>query len=165
LEIVVTMSRMPSVFRHVSASASKRVTIERGLDVKYMLMMHMPATDSGGEGIHNWPPDDIKRHIAFMKQVDRDLVTSGELVDAQGLAWPSEARIVRASRDGQPVVTDGPFAESKEFLIGYWIVDCETIERVNQIAAHISAAPGPGGTPLEIPLELRQVMSGPPEDL
>jgi hypothetical protein len=156
---------MPNVFRHVSASASKGATMERGPDVKYMLMMHMPATDSGGEGIQHWPPEDIQRHIAFMKQVDRDLVASGELVDTQGLAWPSEARIVRASRDGQPVVTDGPFAESKEFLIGYWIVDCETVERVVDIATHISAAPGPGGVPLGIPLELRQVMSDPPEDM
>jgi hypothetical protein len=130
-----------------------------------MLMMHMPASDPGADGIGNWPSEDLKAHLAFMKQVDQDLIASGELVDAKGLAWPSEAKIVRASRDGKAVVTDGPFAESKEFLIGYWVVDCETAERVCEIAAHISGAPGPGGAPLGIPLELRQVMSGPPEDL
>src|SRR5262249_36130984 len=73
-----------------------------------------------------------------------------------------QARIVRASNNGTPEVTDGPFAESKEFLAGYWIVDVETLERAYAIAAQASAAPGPKGAPLNMAIAVRQVMSGPP---
>jgi hypothetical protein len=71
--------------------------------------------------------------------------------------------VVRAKKDGTPAVTDGPFAEAKEFLAGFWIVEVDRAERAYEIAAKVSSAPGPGGTPLIIPVEVRQVMSGPPE--
>jgi hypothetical protein len=61
-------------------------------------------------------------------------------------------------------MTDGPFPESKEFLAGYWIVEVDTPERAYALAARASAAPGPGGVPLNMPIEVRQVMSGPPPD-
>ena len=73
-----------------------------------------------------------------------------------------EMRGKRATRDG---ITDGPFAEAKEFLAGFWILDVDSSERAYQIAAQISAAPGKGGEPLNMPIELRQVMSAPPSDL
>jgi hypothetical protein len=73
--------------------------------------------------------------------------------------------MVRARKGGGPAVTDGPFAEAKEFLAGYWIVDVETPEQAYDIAARASAAPGPGGTPMSIPIEVRQVMSAPPVDM
>ena len=74
--------------------------------------------------------------------------------------------MVRAApKTGEPVVTDGPFAESKEFLAGFWIVDVEHADRAHAIAATISAAPGKGGEPLNMPIEVRQVMSQPPTDL
>jgi hypothetical protein len=79
------------------------------------------------------------------------------------LAPPGQARIVRAGSQGKPDVTDGPFAETKEFLAGYWIVDVESAEQAYAIAARASAAPGPGGKPLNMPIEVREVMSGPPE--
>jgi hypothetical protein len=72
---------------------------------------------------------------------------------------------VRAGKAGAPEVTDGPFAEAKEFLAGYWIVDCETTQRAYEIAARASAAPGPGGKPLNMPIEVREVMSGPPVEV
>jgi hypothetical protein len=72
--------------------------------------------------------------------------------------------VVRAGKNGMPAVTDGPFAEAKEFLAGYWIVDVESPERAYEIAAQGSAAPGTGGAPLNMPIEVRQVMSGPPAD-
>jgi len=90
------------------------------------------------------------------------LKAAGELVSAEGLAWPDQARLVRADKDGAPV-TDGVFPESKEFLIGYWIIDVESPERAYHVAAQASAAPGPGGAPLNMPIEVRQIMSGPPE--
>ena len=93
----------------------------------------------------------------------KELGAAGELVSAEGLAFPDQAKLVRASKDGTPI-TDGVFPESKEFLAGYWIVDVESPERAYAIAARASAAPGPGGAPLNMPIEVRQVMSGPPEE-
>ena len=133
--------------------------------MKYMLMMHAPRTGWKDNGIGTWPPEDIKAHIGFMMDLNRKLIASGELVDAQGLALPDEARIVRAGKNGAPEVTDGPYPEAKEFLAGFWIIDCENQERAYAIAAQASAAPGKGGVPMSIPIEVRQVMSAPPEGL
>jgi hypothetical protein len=129
--------------------------------MKFMLMMNAPQ-GNGDWGVSRWSPDDLKAHIEFMIRFNRELRESGELVGAEGLAMPSEARIVRATKSGAPAVTDGPFAESKEFLAGYWIVDVESPEQAYAIAARASAAPGPGGVPINMPIEVRQVMSGPP---
>ena len=78
---------------------------------------------------------------------------------------PEAARVVRARKDGGPDVTDGPFPEAKEFLAGFWIVDCDNRQRAYDIAARASAAPGKGGVPLNMPIEVREVMSAPPVDL
>lgn len=131
--------------------------------MKFMLMMHAPR-GTGDYQINQWKPEDFQAHIRFMKELNRDLRAAGELVGAEGLAPPREARIVR-SLDGAPEVTDGPFAESKEFLVGYWIVDVEKAERAYAIAGKASTAPGPGGKPLGIKIEVRQVMSPPPDAL
>jgi hypothetical protein len=125
-----------------------------------MLMMHVPR-GTGDYQISNWSPEEFKAHIAFMQNLNRELTDSGELVGAEGLAAPREARVVRAGKNGVPAVTDGPFPESKEFLAGFWIVDVDRPERAYEIAAKASAAPGPGGAPLIIPIEVRQVMSAP----
>jgi hypothetical protein len=87
------------------------------------------------------------------------------LVAAEGLAGPDQARVVRAGKGGGPEVTDGPFPEAKEFLAGYWIVDVESPQQAYEIAARASAAPGPGGAPLNLRIEVREVMSAPPVDL
>jgi hypothetical protein len=129
--------------------------------MKYMLMMNAKRGKGDWE-VMNWPPEDLKAHIRFMKQLHRDLSEAGELVAAEGLAAPNQARIVRARKDGTPEVTDGPFPEAKEFLAGYWIVDCDSTERAYEIAARASTAPGPGGAPLNMPIEVREVMSAPP---
>jgi hypothetical protein len=129
--------------------------------VKYLLMMHTPS--GGPYQIASWPKQDIKAHIAFMVGFAKKLGESGELVSAEGLAAPDQAKRVRAGKDGKPV-TDGVFPESKEFLAGYWIVDVESPERAYQIAGQASAAPGPGGAPLNMAIEVRQVMSGAPKD-
>ena len=132
--------------------------------MKYMLMMNAPS-GNGDWSVATWAPEDLKRHITFMKDFAHELHAAGELVGAEGLASPEQARIVRAGRGGAPEVTDGPFAEAKEFLAGYWIVDCETTQRAYEIAARASAAPGPGGKPLNMPIEVREVMSGPPVEV
>jgi hypothetical protein len=131
--------------------------------MKYILMMHAPR-GNGEYQISDWSPDDFRAHIQFMKDLNRDLTKAGELVSAEGLTPPGQARIVRADAKGAAVVTDGPFAEAKEFLVGYWIVETETPERAYEIAARASTAPGPGGAPLNMPLEVRQVMSAPPTE-
>ena len=130
--------------------------------MRYMLMMHAPRGPAEYQ-VSDWKPDELKAHIDFMVRLNRELTGQGELVAAEGLAPPGQARVVRAAKDGAPAVTDGPFPEAKEFLAGFWIVEVDRPERAFAIAAKVSAAPGPGGTPLVIPVEVRQVMSGPPE--
>jgi hypothetical protein len=132
--------------------------------MRYMLMMHAPR-GAGDWGVMQWSPEDLKAHVTFMLDFSANLGKAGELVGAEGLAPPGEARIVRAGKNGAPAVTDGPFAEAKEFLAGYWIVEVDRPERAYQIAAEASAAPGKGGEPLNMPIEVRQVMSWPPVDV
>ena len=129
--------------------------------MKYMMMMNAPR-GSGNYQVSEWKPEDLKAHIEFMHQFNREIMATGERVQAEGLAAPGEAKLVRAAADGSPI-TDGPFAESKEFLAGFWIIDVASPERAYELAAKVSLAPGPGGQPLHLPIELRQVMSGPPE--
>lgn len=130
--------------------------------MKYMLMMHAPKSD-GDWQVSAWAPADFQAHIAFMGSLHAEMTASGEWVDGQGLAGPGEARVVRATAGGAPAVTDGPFPEAKEFLAGFWIVDVDGPERAYALAARISAAPGKAGAPLNMPIEVRQVMSGPPD--
>jgi len=128
--------------------------------VKYMLMMHAPKEGWTNAGIGTWPKEAIKAHIDFMIGLNNKLKAAGEFVDAQGLAGPEEAKVVRARKDGTPD-TDGPFAEAKEFLAGFWVVQVDSTERAYEIAAEASAAPGRDGSPLNMPIEVRQVMSAP----
>jgi hypothetical protein len=129
--------------------------------MKFMLLMNAPR-GTGDWDIFSWTPDDFQRHVAYLKRLGQELRDAGVLVSTEGLVGPSQARIVRAGRDGAPEVTDGPFAESKEFLAGYWIVDVDAPQRAYEIAARQSSAPGPGGRPLNTPIEVRQVMSSVP---
>jgi hypothetical protein len=132
--------------------------------MKYMLMMNAPR-GTGDYQISSWSPDDLEAHMAFMHRLNKELTESGELAGGEGLTPPGQAKLVRAGKNGVPVVTDGPFPEAKEFLAGYWIVDVDRPERAYEIAAKASAAPGPGGTPLILPIEVRQVMSGRPAEV
>jgi len=132
--------------------------------MKYMLMMHAPRAGWTDAGIGTWPQEDIKAHINFMLDFNKQLRAAGELVDAQGLDMPEQARVVRAGSNGAPEVTDGPFAEAKEFLAGFWLIQCDSQARAYEIAARVSAAPGKGGVPLNIPIEVREVMSAPAVD-
>ncbi|MBF5066869.1 hypothetical protein G6O45_27035, partial [Salmonella enterica subsp. enterica serovar Istanbul] len=95
--------------------------------MKFMLMMNAPR-GTGDYNVVKWPAQDLRAHIQFMKRLNEELKAAGELVGAEGLAPPGQARVVRAGKGGAPEVTDGPFAESKEFLAGYWIVDVENAQ-------------------------------------
>jgi hypothetical protein len=116
---------------------------------------------NGDWDVVNWAPEDLKAHIDFMDRFNKELAESGELAGAEGLTAPGEAKLVRATKGGTPAVTDGPFPEAKEFLAGFWIVSVKSPERAYEIAARASAAPGPGGAPLNMPIEVREVGSAP----
>jgi hypothetical protein len=127
--------------------------------MKYILMMS--GTKADFAWFMNWSKPDLQAHFAFMQAFNKELKETGAFVAAEGLAFPDEAKIVRAGSNGEPV-TDGVFPESKEFLAGYWIVDVENAEQAYRLAARVSAAPGHKGRGNQ-PIEVRQVMSGPPE--
>ena len=120
--------------------------------MKYILLMS--GTRAGVEGYHAWSKQDIDAHMAVLGRINRELTESGEFVATQGLAEPGEAKLVRGEKGGVPV-TDGVFPESKEFLLGYWIVEVPNAERAYAIAGRISAAPGPGGRATNMPIEVR----------
>ncbi len=130
--------------------------------MKYMLMM--TGTKADFDWYAKWSKEDLQAQFAYMHAFNKELKDSGTLVATEGLAFPDQAKIVRAGSDGEPI-TDGIFPEAKEFLAGYWIVEVESAEQAYRIAARASSAPGPGGTPARIPIEVRQVLSGPPKEL
>jgi hypothetical protein len=130
-------------------------------EMKFMLMMS-GQRGNGDWDVAKWSLEELKAHVGFMSKLNQELNQEGVIVSAEGLAPPGQARIVRAGQGGSPEVTDGPFAEAKEFLAGFWIVDVETPAQAHAIAARISAAPGPGSKPLNMAVEVREVMSAPP---
>jgi hypothetical protein len=121
--------------------------------MKYILLMS--GTKAGVNGYHAWSQKDIQAHMAVLQSINDRLTESREFVASQGLAEPKEAKLVRGEKNGIPV-TDGVFPESKEFLLGYWIVDVASPDRAYAIAGQISAASGPGGVPTNMPIEVRQ---------
>jgi hypothetical protein len=126
-----------------------------------MLLQNYGEVESHCPPMTEWTPDDIKAHIEFQNVLNEELLARGELVGAQGLAGPDQAKFVVSDGASAPVVTDGPFPESKELLAGYRLVDVETAERAIEIAAQASAAPGPNGVPIRQPIEVREVLSAP----
>ncbi len=121
--------------------------------MRYILLMS--GTKAGVDTYHAWSPKDIDAHMEILTSIGKELAERGEFVTTQGLADPGEAKVVRGEKNRIPV-TDGIFPESKEFLLGYWIVDVDSNDRAYAIAAQISAAPGPGGNPTNMPIEVRQ---------
>jgi hypothetical protein len=128
---------------------------------RYMLLTNYDDTIGAGP-MSEWDPDDITAHLEYLRALNNQLIDSGELVDLQALTGPELAKVVTFDGQTGPVVTDGPYTEVKEVLAGYQMVDVETEARAVEIAAKVSAAPGPGGVPLRQPIEVRQVMGPPP---
>jgi len=129
--------------------------------MKYMIMMTATKKDLESFGT-TLTHDEIVAHVAFMEKLNQDLKASGEYVAAEGLSGPETTRLVRARPGGPPAVTDGPFPEAKEFLAGYWVLEVESYQRIIEIAARISGAPGSGGKPMNFPVEVREVALAPP---
>jgi len=125
--------------------------------MKYILLMTGKKSDF--EGYARWSKEDLQANVAFMRTFSRELKDTGVFVSTEGLGWPSEAKLVRAGKNGEPI-TDGVFPESKEFLAGYWVIDVENPEQAYKIAAQASQAPGAGGKPANMPIEVRPVLSG-----
>ena len=120
--------------------------------MKYILLMS--GTKTGVDSYLTWTQRDRDTHMAVLQTIGKELTESGEFVATQGLAAPHQAKLVRGEKGGMPI-TDGVFPETKEFLLGYWIVDVASPERAYAIAGRISAAPGPGGVPTNMPIEVR----------
>jgi hypothetical protein len=123
--------------------------------MKYILMMS--GTQTGVARYQAWSQSDRDTHMAALSAVVKELIEAREFVATQPLADPKEAKVVCGEKNGLPV-TDGIFPESKEFLLGYWIVDVATPFRAYAIASQISAAPGQGGVPTNMPIEVRQFL-------
>jgi hypothetical protein len=124
--------------------------------MKFMLLQYYGGVEDLPP-ITEWAPAEAQAHIDFQMDLNAELCENGELVEAQALTAPELAKIV-VSGGGAPVVTDGPFPESKELLAGYRMIDVESAERAIEIAARGSAAPGPGGAPIRDRIEVREVM-------
>jgi hypothetical protein len=131
--------------------------------MKFMLIMNTPR--DGYVQFMKWPKKILEANAAFMQAFTKKLSDGGELVATEALAAPDQAKLVHAGKDGR-LITDGAFAESKEYLAGYWIVDVESLERALEIAGEASKAPGvpvtgADGKPIEhLRIEVRQVLGG-----
>lgn len=124
--------------------------------MRYLIMMNLPAAI--GDYTHQeWAPDAWKAHRAAHEKLNAELKERGELVGIEALTSPKQAKLIHSDANGLPK-TDGIFAESKEFLAGFWVIDVESPERAYEVAARASAAPGPDGKPLNMPIEVREVM-------
>jgi hypothetical protein len=131
---------------------------EREAKMKFMLLQAYGGVTRDVPPMGEWTPEAIEAHITFQKDLNAELRERGELVDAQGLTTPELAKFVVSNGSAPPVVTDGPFPESKELLAGYRMIDVESVERALEIAAQASAAPAHDGRPIEQAIEVREVM-------
>ena len=127
---------------------------------KYLLLKHYtsgPTPLPNHEPMDEWTPEEITAHMAFQHEVSRMLAERGEFVDAQALS-PQGAWVQYGGPEAAPVVTDGPFPETKELIAGWFMIDVDSQERAYEVAALVSSAPGKGGRPIHEWLEVRPVM-------
>ena len=129
---------------------------------KYLLLKHYRGAPATVNDIpmDQWTPDEVEAHFQFMRDFAARLEGSGELVDSQALS--PEGVWVRYDGEGRPPATDGPFAETKDLIAGWMIIDVESWDRAVELAGQLSAAPGPGGEPIHEWLEVRPFLIAPP---
>jgi hypothetical protein len=132
---------------------------------KYLLLKHYRGAPSPVNDVpmDRWTPQEVSDHVQFMHDFADRLEETGEFVDGQALA--PEGLWVRYDGEGRPPVTDGPFAETKDLIAGWMIIDVEDQQRAVELAGELSSAPGAGGRPLHEWLELRPFLeAAPPAD-
>jgi hypothetical protein len=130
---------------------------------KYLILKHYrggPAPVVDFPSADQWTPDEWNAHMQFMRDFGARLEETGEFVDTQALT--PDGAFVRYGGEGRPPVTDGPFAETKDLIAGWYIIDVESWDRAVQLAGELSAAPGPGGKPIYEWLEVRPFMADSP---
>jgi hypothetical protein len=132
--------------------------------MKYLLLKHYRGgperMPDGDVPMDRWTPEEVTAHIEFMNDLADELARRGEFVDAQALS--PEGTFVRYDGRGRPPVTDGPFAETKDLIAGWMVIDVESTDRAYEAAAELSSAPGPGGRPLHEWIEVRPFLEQPP---
>jgi hypothetical protein len=129
---------------------------------KYLLLKHYRGAPAAGNDVpmDQWTPDEVEAHFGFMRDFAARLELSGEIVDGQALS--PDGAWVRSDGEGRPPVTDGPFAETKDLIAGWFVIDVDSYERAVELAGELSAAPGAGGRPLQEWLEVRPFLTAPP---
>jgi hypothetical protein len=143
-------------------NAQKEAREKRRLTMKFMLLQEYGGVENEAVGpMSTWTAEEIEAHIAYQLELNEELSERGELVEAQALTAPEQAKFVVHDGSDAPLITDGPFPEGKELLAGYRMVDVDSLERALEIAAKGSAAPGPGGEPIRQRIEVREVMGTP----
>ncbi|MBO1030603.1 hypothetical protein IPV09_04550 [Tessaracoccus sp. SD287] len=130
--------------------------------MKYLLLKHYRGGPTPLQSVpmNQWTPDEVSAHLKYMDDFAQRLEGTGEFVDGQALA--PEGTFVRHDGPGRPPVTDGPFVETKDLIAGWMVIDVDSYERALELAGELSAAPGPGGTPLQEWLEVRPLLGAPP---
>jgi len=130
--------------------------------MKYLLLKHYRGAPepAGFVPMDQWTPEEIDAHIKYMYDFSARLEKTGECGDGQALA--RDGAWVRYDGEGQPPVVDGPFAETKDLIAGWMIIDVESWDRAVQLAGELSAAPGAGGKPIHEWLEVRPFLAAPP---
>jgi hypothetical protein len=133
--------------------------------MKYLVMVQGTQADydamSGRATPHApaWTQVQLKAMYAYMSWINDDLTESGELIDAEGLAEPARTRLVARGEDGGTVITDGPYGETQEVIVGYWLLECASLARVTEIAERVTRCPGPEGL-TDYPVVIRPIMDG-----
>ena len=130
---------------------------------KYLLLKHYrggPTPHVDFASMDRWTRQEVDTHIRYMRDFAAGLQDTGEFVGAEGLS--PEGTFVRFDGAGRPPVTDGPFAETKDVIAGWMLIDVDSYDRALELAGELSAAPGPNGDPIHEWIELRPVMSAPP---
>ena len=123
--------------------------------MKYMVLMS--ANKQDWSELADWSQDDMQRMFQFMEDLNEEMTKNGEMLQGIGLSGPAALKTVQTKGDGEPIITDGPFPESKEILAGYWILDVASEERVLEIATRISRSPGKNGEPSNQPVEVHAI--------
>ncbi|MEU3087681.1 YciI family protein [Streptomyces massasporeus] len=132
----------------------KYLVMVQGTQADYEAMRGKASADSPA-----WSEEELQTMFAYMGAINDDLSESGEFIDGQGLAEPAQTRHVTRGDDGKAVITDGPYGETKELLAGYWVLECESLDRVTEIADRVARCPQPAGAP-DHPVVIRPIMDG-----